>query len=102
VIVAHVGVRVTGDGESLGLPLGQRVSGAAGIGVLVPVAPAVTLAFEANYDGKRFDETEDDARVLVGADWTTFGRGVFRGALASGLTNGSPDYDVRVGYALRF
>jgi hypothetical protein len=100
-LIGHVGLRTTEDGSAAGVPLEGQVSGSVGLGVVVPFSPDFSLAFEATYDGERFEDADDDSRVLVGFNWRLW-KGKLRGALAGGLTDAAPDAQGLIGYALAF
>jgi hypothetical protein len=98
----HVGVRYNGDGEFQGFDLDGKGSFEIGATVLFPLANEVSLVGEAQMETDRFEQIDSSTQLLFGVNWRAFGRGMFRGAVAGGLTNGSPDFRVILGYAYSF
>jgi hypothetical protein len=99
----HVGVRFNGEARLLGLEERDgEVSPMVGLGIIVPAGDRIEIVGEADYEGERFDGGEDDLRLLGGVNWSVFERGIVRGALAFGLTDGAPDFQAIVGYAAQF
>ncbi len=74
-----------GPGEARG-----RVAAVLGAGVLVPLSYDWTFLGEVTYNGARYEGDTSDARLLAGLDWRPTPNIVFRGALARGLTDGTP------------
>jgi hypothetical protein len=101
-VIAHVGVRTSGDGEVAGIPIEGKVSASGGLGLVVPFSPRFSLLFEAIYDGERFEGASADSRVLAGVNWRLHPRGTLRGAISGGVESTSPDAEVLVGYAYEF
>jgi hypothetical protein len=102
ILAAHAGLRMTGDGRILGVDLDGQTSLLLGGGVIWPLSDEVTLVGELSYEGERFEETDTDARALGGLNWRPFNRGIVRGALAFGLSDGAPDLQLLAGYAAQF
>ena len=99
VLIGHVGVVTSGDGEVFGDPREGGTTVSAGVGLLVPLSADASLVFEAGYDGERLKNTESDSHLLVGLDWQVHWRGKLRIALAAGLEGSSADGRLIVGYA---
>lgn len=102
VLVGHVGVVTSEDGEVGGVPLEGRVTGSSGLGLLIPVSSDVGFVLEATLDGGRFEQTASDSRVLAGFTWRLHPRGQLRGAVAAGLADASADSELVAGYAFAF
>jgi hypothetical protein len=110
VLGGHLGVRYNGDGNFQGIPLNGKASFEFAGSALFPLAHQVSLVGELRYETARFDNptvsstSADDAdtQILAGINWRAFGRGMFRGAVAGGLTDGSPNYRLILGYAYTF
>jgi hypothetical protein len=102
VIGGHVGVRFNGDGDFQLRPLSGKTSFELGFSAVFPLAHQVSLIGEAQFETKRFDEIAASSQLLVGADWKAFRRGMFRGAVAAGLTDGAPNLRVLLGYAYSY
>ena len=62
----------------------------------------MTFVGELDYESERFDGAEDDTRALAGINWGIGNRGQLRGAVAFGLSDGSPDSQIIAGYAYSF
>lgn len=106
VVVGHAGARATEDGKVGVRRLEGTTSATAGLGVLVPLSDRLFVAFEAAYEGERFEQLEPDSRALAGVSWRPpLSRaipGVFRGAVSFGLDDGAPDSAITVGWATGF
>ncbi len=99
---AHLGVRFNGNGHIEGIPLDGKTSTLLGAGVIVPLSDQVSLVGEANVESERYRGADSDFRLLGGVNWRPFNRGMVRGAIAVGLTNGAPDSVFQLGYAYAF
>lgn len=96
------GVRVHEDGTTLGVPLEGETSAFLRVGVLGPVRPNLTVFGEAQVESERFRRLDTDFRLLGGTNWKVTERGVVRGGIAIGLSDGAPDVQVIGGYAAQF
>lgn len=103
------GVRVNGDGQRFGgkdSPQGFETQGKTstliGAGALYPLSDTLTLAGELRMETERFENADSDLRFLAGANWRPFNRGILRGAVALGVTDGAPDAQLLAGYAYVF
>ena len=105
-LVGHVGANFHGDGRMLGVDLDGRVSAELGVGLIFPMSDSISLVAEGNVETKQYknggDLGDTDTRILGGVDWKLGDHGMFRGALALGLTDGAPDTQLILGYAARF
>jgi hypothetical protein len=101
-IIAHAGVRVTGDGETGGAPLEGRVSGSVGLGTIIPFSKSFSLTFEATYDAERFEDTDSVSLAALGANWRVGDFSTFRFAVTGGIEGASPDVTGIIGYAASF
>jgi len=99
----HLGVRLNGDGsfQNSGT-LHGKASIEMGLSAVFKLASQVSIIGEAQLETDRYDEADSTAQLLAGINWRAFNRGVFRGALAFGLSDGAPDYRVMLGYAYTF
>jgi len=102
IVAGNVGLRVNGDGQFRGNNLRGKTSGIIGAGVIFPVSDQVSLMGELRIETERFDTTDSDFRVLGGVNWRPFSRGILRGAVTVGLTDGAPDGQLTLGYAYTF
>ena len=102
VVGGHVGARINGSGRFQGVPLDGKPSFEMGASALFLLASQVSVVGEVNFETERFDQVDAAAQLLVGFNWMAFKRGMFRGAIAGGLTDGAPNYRVLVGYAYTF
>ena len=102
VITANAGLRITDDGQVQGFNLDGENSPFIAGGVILPLSDKVSFIGEADLEGERFDGADEDTRILGGINWRVFNRGLFRGAVAIGLTDGAPDSQLLFGYAQSF
>jgi hypothetical protein len=102
VVGGHVGVRLNGNGRYQGVPLDGKASYEFGASALFLLASQVSLVAEAQLETERFDNIDSAAQLLAGFNWMAFKRGMFRAAIAGGLTDGAPNYRVLLGYAYTF
>lgn len=96
------GFRATEDGQIFDAELDGDSSPFLGGAVIWPLSDKFTLIGEARYEGARFENSDKDTRVLGGVNWRALNTGIIRGALAFGLSDGSPDLQFLVGYAAQF
>lgn len=101
-IVGHMGMRVTGDGSTLGFPLEGTMSPTMGIGIVAPASPTLSLVIEGLYEGERFEGFGEDARATFGFNWQINRRGLLRAVTALGLIDEAPDAEIRVSYGFKF
>jgi hypothetical protein len=102
VLGGHVGVQLNDDGKFQGTDLSGRTSFELGVSAIFPLANKVAIVTEAQIATARFEETESATQILGGVDWRAFNRGMFRAAVAFGLTDGAPNYRIILGYAYNF
>jgi hypothetical protein len=102
VVVWHGGLRVTGDGTALGQPLDGTVSPTAGVGIAIPATPHIGVVLEGIYEGERFDDAGEDARVSTGVNWRFGSRSLFRAAASVGLNDEAPEAQLRAGVGWKF
>jgi hypothetical protein len=111
-IGGHIGLCLNGDGAYQGVDLDGKASFEIGFSALFPLANEVSLVAELQTQTARFDNTNPSPNNLIGAEaateilgginWRAFGRGMFRGAVSFGLTEGAPDFSVLMSYAYTF
>lgn len=102
ILSVHAGVRFNGDGQVFEAELNGKTSPIVGVGMIFPQSDRITFVAEANFEGSRFDGADSDVRVLGGLNWRVHNRGMFRGAIALGLTDGAPDAQLIAAYAWTF
>jgi hypothetical protein len=102
ILSAHAGIRVNGDGQMFGVPLDGELSPMIGVGLFYPHSDEVTFVVEGNFETERFDGIDSDLRLLGGVNWRLSNRGILRSAVAIGLTDGAPDAQLLLGYAVNF
>jgi len=102
ILAAHVGLRFNEDGEIAGIPLDGRTAASASVAAIAPLGERIALVGEAAFEGKRFESSDSDARLLVGVNWKVLRRGTLRLAVAAGLADGAPDSQLLAAYALDF
>ena len=98
-----LGLRLNEDASILGSEdIDGETSVSVGGGVIWPWTERVSFIGELNFEDGRFEGADSDTRFLAGLNWHTGGRGILRGAVALGLTDGAPDFQALVGYAYMF
>jgi type II secretory pathway pseudopilin PulG len=102
IISAHAGVRLNGDGQIRGVEHDGELSPMVGVGLFYPHSDEVTFVAEATFESERFNDMDSDLRLLGGVNWHLSNRGIVRGAVAIGLTDGAPDAQLLLGYAVNF
>lgn len=102
VITATAGAQFNQDGRIFGVDIDGEVSPFIAGGVLVPVSDEVTFVGEARFAGERFDGSDSVGQLTAGVNLRVFERGQMRAALGLGLSDGSPDLSLIVGYATTF
>lgn len=112
VLGGHVGLCLNGDGAYQGQDLNGKASFEVGFSALFPLANQVSLVGEVVSQTARFDNPNPSPNNLIGAEaatqisggvnWRAFGRGMLRGNVAFGLTEGAPDFTVLMSYAYTF
>lgn len=98
-LVANAGVATAENGEAFGVPLEGEVAPAVGVGVLIPFMPGISVVFEANYEGERFEDTKPDSNLLTGVNWQLQEHGKLRLAVALGLGETNDQAEIIAGYA---
>jgi hypothetical protein len=102
VFTGNLGINGNGDGRIFGVPLNGETSFTAGAGVLIPTNRRLTFVGEARFESERFSGFDSDTRLLGGINLGVGEGGVFRAAIAFGLTDGAPDGQLIAGYAATF
>jgi hypothetical protein len=101
VMTGNLTLAMNGDGRFFGTPLSGETALGANFGVIVPWTFRLAFIGEVGYETERFKGWDDEASLLGGVN-VLLKEGSFRGALAFGLSDGSPDVEVIVGYAFPF
>jgi len=106
-LVGHVGVNFNGDGRIFGFDLEGKVSAVLGAGLVFHQTDDISFVVEANLETKKYkqdagDFGDDDFSVLGGIDWRMGTKGMLRGSVAFGLSDGAQDHRLSLGYAARF
>jgi hypothetical protein len=109
ILSGTAGVRANGDGQRFGgenAPFGFETNGKTSVllaaGGLSPVSDVLTVTGEIRLETERVEGADSDVRLSVGANWRPFNRGIVRGAVAIGVSDGAPDAQLLVGYAYTF
>lgn len=104
ILAGHAGIRFNGDGRVAGSTTERdgETSPMAGFGVIFPFSDTIAGVAEARYEDGRLEGLDEDTRLLGGVNWRPGGRGILRGAVAVGLSDGAPDTEVMLGYAAQF
>ena len=101
VLTGNLGLSFNGDGKIFGLGLSGQTAFGVNVGVIAPVSYRLALIGELGYRGERFERFDDETVVLGGVN-VLLKEGSIRGALGFGLSDGSPDVEITVGYAIPF
>lgn len=104
ILAAHAGLQLNGDGRRFGATSDRdgETAPAVGAGVIAPFSDNLTGVGEIVFRDGRLDGDDDDTRALVGLNWRPGGRGIFRAAVAFGLSDDAPDFQALIGYAGQF
>ena len=120
VLAVNAGFQLNEDGKYLGQKVNGETAGFIGVGVVLPLSDPVTFIGEVRWASERFEPKDpttfpsatspdrafpgldDDGRVLAGVNLRLGVRGMFRGAVGLGFTDGAPDFDITLGYAAQF
>lgn len=103
VITGKVGLRANGDGQIFGVAdLMGELSVSLGAGAIIPLSDRFAIIAEIDWENERFQNTDDDGEILGGFSLDVSNRGLVRGALGFGWTDGAPDFQLRIGYAATF
>jgi hypothetical protein len=109
ILAGTAGVRANGDGQRFGgesAPFGFETDGKTSVllaaGGLYPLSDQLTLTGEVRLESERVEGADSDVRLSAGANWRPFNRGMLRGAVVVGVSDGAPDAQVLVGYAYTF
>ena len=103
VLTGTVGLQLNSNGHTLGSPtLDGNLAYSLGVGVIAPWTEAFSWIGELSWKSERFDGIGNDTQLLGGINLRLSGRSLLRPALAFGLEDGAPDFQVVVGYAYSF
>lgn len=104
IVTANAGVQFNGDGRRFGQTVDRdgETAPMVGAGIILPVSDHVAAVGEFEFRDGRLEGDDDDTRVLGGINWRPGGRGIFRAAIAAGLSDGAPDFEGLIGYAAQF
>jgi hypothetical protein len=101
-LTANVGVELRGDGTVGGVPLEGKTAPAAGVGLIYPATGSLTVIGELSATGERFEDTDANVRLLGGTNWRIREILTLRTAISFGFTDGSPDWQILVGFSVDF
>lgn len=103
ILSGSAGFQVNEDGEILNSgTLEGQTSERIDVAAIIPLSKRLNVIGEWNYAGERFRGLDSDARLLAGVNWRLGKRGMLRGAIAGGVTDGAPDKQFLVSYAAQF
>jgi len=103
VITGTVGLQFNSNGRTLGSPtLEGETAFSLGVGVLAPWGESFSWVGELTWKSERFDGIDNNTQLLGGINLRLGSRSLLRPALAFGLQDGAPDFQVLVGYAYSF
>jgi hypothetical protein len=99
----NIGAQFNQDGQIFrDFQLEGKTAPIVGAGVIIPSSDRISWVGEFRYWGERFDGADSDTRLLGGINWRVQNRGMFRGAIGVGLSDGAPDFQITAGYAFNF
>jgi len=101
VLTSNLNLTFNGDGKIFGLGLSGQTAFGLNVGVIAPLSYRFTVVGEVGYQSERFSGFGAETVVLGGVNML-LKEGSIRGALGLGLSDGSPDVEVTVGYAFPF
>ncbi|NIM01754.1 MAG: hypothetical protein GTN89_13210 [Acidobacteria bacterium] len=101
VLTGNLNVTFNGDGRIFGLGLSGQTSLGVNVGVIAPVSYRLAVIGEAGFQGERFSGFDDETVVLGGVN-LLLKDGSLRGAVGLGLSDGSPDVEIILGYSIPF
>lgn len=99
---ARGGVRFNEDGMIFGIPLEGETSIFFGAAAVWPQSDRVSLIGEFAWETERFENFDNDGRLLGGINWRVTNRGMARGAIGLGFGDGAPDFQILAGWAAQF
>jgi hypothetical protein len=102
IYAGNIGFRLNGDGEIGNASFSGKTQGWLAAGIIVPMSTEISFIGELSLRSEAIDQGEADHRILGGIDWKPFQRGMLRGAVGFGISDGAPDLEVTVGYAATF
>jgi hypothetical protein len=102
IITGTAGAQLNGDGRFRGSDIDGKIAPSLAGGVIYPFNEEVAVVGELAWDGKRFDGARNSSRLLGGLNWRVGTRGMVRGAISFGLSDGAPDAQIFLGYAYHF
>lgn len=93
-VVGNLGLRINQDPEfdEDVVEVEGKESVLAGLAIIIPVGAKWALTGEWAFETERIEGFKNDSRLLGGAEWRADESFAFRGSLAVGLADGSPDW----------
>lgn len=93
-VAGNLGLRINQDPEfdEDVVEVEGKESVLAGLAIIVPVGTSWALTGEWAFETERIEGFKNDSRLLGGAEWRADESFAFRGSLAVGLADGSPDW----------
>jgi len=101
-VLGDVGFRFNRDSTIIDTRFNGKTSTFIGGGYVWEPVQDLAVSGEVTVESERFDETDSDIRVTAGAQWLGIAHSVLRGAVAVGLSDGAPDFELILGYAYTF
>ncbi|HXV75458.1 MAG TPA: hypothetical protein VD788_04000 [Candidatus Polarisedimenticolaceae bacterium] len=104
ILTGNVGLQLNEDGQTLNSgELQGETAFSVGAGVIAPWSDSFSFVGELTWEQSRFEEIDDgEAQLLGGLNLRLTNRGILRPAVAVGLQDGSPDWQIYLGYAYVF
>jgi hypothetical protein len=103
IFAGNAGFRINGDGMTRGRPeVDGETSPRFGAGVIFPLADEFDVTGEVTWEDERFEGNDEDLRFAAGLSWRLGQRNMLRGAFVGGASDGAPDWQFLVSYAVQF
>lgn len=94
-LAGNLGLRINQDPDFDNVTLEGKNSVLIGVGALFPVGKDFVLNAEWSQESERYDGLKTDSRLLGGVQYRRGSGLTWRGAIATGLSDGAPDTEVR-------
>lgn len=100
-LIGNAGLRINQDPDVPG-DIDGEMSLLLGGGMIIGLTSRVYNVWEMTYESKRYEGGAADSRLTPGLIWRVGNRGIVRGAIGIGLSDGAPDFDGIISAALTY
>jgi hypothetical protein len=100
-LIGNGGLRINQDPDVEG-EIDGEMSILLGGGMIIGLTSRVYNSWEITYESKRYEGGAGDSRLTPGIMWRVGNRGLVRGAIGIGLSDGAPDFDGIFSVALTY